>query len=191
MDSDENGWIERARGGDAGAFELLVGRYQGRLVAFLWNLLGSGDDARDAAQDAFVQAFSGLGRFDGSRSFRSWIFAIAYHRGIDLLRRKRRFRRFWLREAAVGDAAAAGAAPTLDDSPFWRPVLKRVTPQERAVLSLKYGEDYGTGEIAAALGCTESTVRVHLLNARRKLKCELHAAGYAVQPLKPQGEEAP
>ena len=177
--------------GDMGAFEGLVREYQSRLVAFLWNLLGSGDDARDAAQESFVLAYARLGQFDVSRSFRSWIFAIAYHHGIDLLRRKRRFRRFWLLEAAAADRAAGDAPAALDELPFWRPILKRVTPQERAVLALKYSEDCGTGEIAAMLGCSESTVRVHLLNARRKLKCELRAAGYVVRPVKQGSEEVP
>ncbi len=191
MSTDENGWIERVQGGDAGAFELLVKRYQGRLVAFLWNLLGSGDDARDAAQESFVLAYARLGQFDASRSFRSWLFAIAYHHGVDQLRRRRRFRRFWLQLAASGDADTAGAPAALEDLPFWRPLLRRITPQERAVLALKYNEDCGTGEIAAMLGCSETTVRVHLLHARRKLKCELRAAGYVARPVKQGSEEVP
>jgi RNA polymerase sigma-70 factor (ECF subfamily) len=188
MSMDEKVWIEKVLQGDAAAFENLVGKYQARLVAFLWNLLGSGDDARDAAQDAFIQAYVRLGQFDRSRSFRSWLFAIAYNRGIDLLRKKRNFRRFWLRETASGDPPAAGA---IEDSPFWRSLLRRVTPQERSVLALKYNEDCGSDEIASMLGCSESTVRVHLLNARRKLKKELRAAGFAAGPAQPNAEEVP
>ncbi len=174
---EENDWIEKVLQGDPAAYENLVRKYQARLVAFLWNLLGSGDDARDAAQDAFVQAYDRLSQFDRSQNFRSWLFTIAYNRGIDLLRRKRSFRRFWQREAARGEQALAVAAP-LEESPFWQPVLHRITPQERSVLALKYNEDCGTDEIAAVLGCSESTVRVHLLNARRKLKKELQTAGF-------------
>jgi RNA polymerase sigma-70 factor (ECF subfamily) len=175
---DEADWIDRVLQGDAAAFENLVDRYQARLVAFLWNLLGSGDDARDAAQDAFVQAYTRLGQFDRSRGFKSWLFAIAYNRGIDLLRRRRRFRHFWLRQAA-GEERPATAVRAIEESPLWRPVLRKVTPQERSVLALKYNEDWDALEIAAILGCSESTVRVHLLNARRKLKKELQAAGFA------------
>ena len=188
---EEKDRIAWARQGDAGAFEGLVREYQSRLVAFLWNLLGSGDDARDAAQESFVLAYARLGQFDPSLSFRSWLFAIAYHHGIDQLRRRQRFRRFWLLEAAAADRAAAGAPAALDESPFWRPILGRITPQERAVLALKFNEECGTGEIAAMLGCSESTVRVHLLNARRKLKRELRAAGYGVRPGRPNAEEVP
>lgn len=186
---DENDWIGKVLQGDVAAFENVVGKYQAPLVAFLWNLLGSGDDARDVAQDSFIQAYVNLGQFDRSRSFKSWLFAIAYNRGIDLLRKRRSFRLFWRRQAASGDAPAAAGA--IEDSTFWRPALLRITPQERAVLALKYNEDYGTKEIADACGCSESTVRVHLLNARRKLKKELHAAGFVAGPEKPHVEEVP
>jgi RNA polymerase sigma-70 factor (ECF subfamily) len=187
---DEKDWIEKVLRGDPAAFESLVNKYQARLVAFLWNLLGSGEDARDAAQDAFVQAYVRLGQFDITRSFRSWLFAIAYNRGIDLLRRKRSFRLFWQREVASAEPALAVAAP-LEESPFWQPVLHRITPQERSVLALKYNEDCDSAEIAAMLGCSESTVRVHLLNARRKLKKELAAAGFTAGAGRANAEEAP
>jgi RNA polymerase sigma-70 factor, ECF subfamily len=190
MSMDENDWIGKVLQGDAAAFENLVSRYQARLVAFLWNLLGSGDDARDAAQDTFVQAYVKLGQFDRSCSFRSWLFAIGYNRGIDLLRKKRSFRLFWKRQIASGDPPAT-AGGSIEDSPFWRPVLRKITPQERSVLALKYNEDCGSEEIASMLGCSESTVRVHLLNARRKLKKELYAAGFVAGPKKPDTEEVP
>jgi len=187
---DENSWIDRAQHGDAAAFANLVERYQGRLVAFLWNLLGCGDDARDAAQDAFVQAYQGLGHFDGSRPFKNWLFAIAYNRGIDLLRRKQRFHRFWEREAAAG-APATRPTAGLEESPLWRPALRRLTAQERSVLALAYNEGWAAAEIGAILGCSESTVRVHLLNSRRKLKKELQAAGFNASLKKASAGEAP
>ena len=190
MSMDENDWIGKVLQGDVAAYENLVGKYQARLVAFLWNLLGSGDDARDAAQDAFVQAYVKLGQFDRSRNFRSWLFAIAYNRGIDLLRKKRSFRLFRQRQIASGEPpAAADVGGSIEDSPFWRPVLRKITPQERSVLALKYNEDCDSAEIASMLGCSESTVRVHLLNARKKLQKELHAAGFATGPKKPDAEE--
>ncbi len=188
MKPDENDWIDRVLKGDPAAYENLVKRYQARLVAFLWNLLGSGDDARDAAQDIFIQAYTRLGQFDRSRGFKSWLFAIAYHFGIDLLRRKRRFRRFWQREAASADPVQVPAGP-IEESPIWQPALRKVTPQERSALALKYNEGWESAEIAMALGCTESTVRVHLLNARRKLKRELAAAGFSTGLNKPNPEE--
>ncbi len=192
MSMDENACIEKVLQGETAAYEPLVGKYQARLVAFLWNLLGSGEDARDAAQEVFIQAYVNLGRYDRSRSFKTWLFAIAYNRGIDLLRKKRNFRRFWQRQSGSGDQLAAwGAAGEIGDPLFWWSVLGKVTPQERSVLALKYNDGCGVDEIAVMLGCSESTVRVHLFNARRKLKKELNAAGFAAGQKKPTAEEVP
>lgn len=191
MSMDEKDCIGRVLQGDAAAYESLVRKYQARLVAFLWNLLGSGDDARDAAQEAFIQAYVNLGRFDRSRGFKPWLFAIAYNHGIDLLRRRNGFRRFWQRQAAGAAPQPAASAAGIEESPYWLPVLRKTTPQERSVLALKYNEECDNAEIAALLGCTESTVRVHLLNARRKLKKELQAAGFAAGPKEANAEEVP
>lgn len=191
MNMDESLYIERVRRGDAAAYEYLVKKYQARLVAFLGNQLGSIDDARDVAQEVFIQAFLKIKEFTPGRSFKAWLFAIAFNRGIDLLRKKRSFRRYFERATAAVSAPAAGAGRSLEESLLWRPVLLRMTPQERSVLALKYNEDCDSAEIAAALGCAESTVRVHLLNARRKLKKELRAVGFVAGRKWPGTEEVP
>jgi RNA polymerase sigma-70 factor (ECF subfamily) len=191
MDMDESLFIERVRRGDAAAYEHLVKKYQARLVVFLGNLLGSIDDARDVAQEVFIRAFVQINKFAPGRSFKAWLFAIAFNRGIDLLRKKRNFRRFWERSTAALDIHPAGAGRSLDESFFWQSILLRMTAQERSVLALKYNENCDSGEIAIALGCSESTVRVHLLNARRKLKRELQAAGFVAGRKRPKTEEVP
>jgi RNA polymerase sigma-70 factor, ECF subfamily len=191
MDMDESFFIERVCRGDHAAYEHLVKKYQARLVAFLGNQLGSIDDAHDVAQEVFIQAFVKIKEFAPNRSFKTWLFAIAYNRGIDLLRKKRSFRRFWEHATSAAAPRPSGPGRPLDESLFWQPVLRRMTPQERSVLALKYNEDCSSGEIAAALGCSESTVRVHLLNARRKLKKELLAAGFGAGPKEPRTEEVP
>ncbi len=101
MIMDENACIEKVLLGDAAAYEFLVGKYQSRLVSFLWNLLGCGEDARDAAQEVFIKAYFHLGSFDRLRSFKSWLFAIAYHCAVDMLRKKKQIAPF-LAAAGLG-----------------------------------------------------------------------------------------
>ena len=191
MDNAENACIENVLHGQAAAYESLVNRYQAGLVAFLWNLLGNGEDARDAAQDVFIKAYVNLKCFDHRRSFKTWLFTIAYNRGIDLLRRKRNLLDFWSQETAGNHLQrSTTTVGPLEQSPLWRPLLARLTAQERAVLALKYNEDLDAGGIATALGCSESTIRVHFLNARRKLKKELQAAGFVGASKSAQTKEA-
>jgi RNA polymerase sigma-70 factor (ECF subfamily) len=192
MIMDENACIEKVLLGDAAAYEFLVGKYQSRLVSFLWNLLGCGEDARDAAQEVFIKAYFHLGSFDRMRSFKSWLFAIAYHCAVDMLRKKKHLLRFWQRQACEDpEAEVAAGGGRIEESPLWQPFLRKITAQERAVLALRYNEDYSANEIAAALGCSASTVRVHLLNARRKLKKELQATGHTAGLNLPVAKETP
>jgi len=178
---DDQAVILRCRQGDRAAYELLVEKYQSPLVALLGRMFGNRDDARDVAQEAFIQAYLKLEQFDPQKSFKSWLFTIAVRRSIDLLRRRTSFRRFISGlHLSVVEAAAAAPVPDTEASPLCRALLSRVSTGERAVLLLKVMEGYSTEETAAALNCSETTVRVHLLNARRKLRRVLDSPHEAI-----------
>ena len=74
--SEEQGWIEAARRGDAGAWEQLVQAYQQAVFRLAYLLLGDADDADDAAQETFIRAYHALSRFDASRPLRPWLLRI-------------------------------------------------------------------------------------------------------------------
>jgi RNA polymerase sigma-70 factor (ECF subfamily) len=81
--------VELALDGDEDAFCTLVRRYQRRLTAFLGQLVGDVELARELSQEAFVRAWSALARFDPRYRFSTWLFRIAHNLGIDQLRRRR------------------------------------------------------------------------------------------------------
>ncbi len=81
--------VELALDGDEEAFGILVRRYQRRLTAFLSQLVGDLELARELSQEAFVRAWSALARFDPKYRFSTWLFRIAHNLGIDQLRRRR------------------------------------------------------------------------------------------------------
>jgi RNA polymerase sigma-70 factor (ECF subfamily) len=81
--------IELALDGDEDAYGVLVRRYQRRLTAFLGQLVGDLELARELSQEAFIRAWSALDRFDPRYRFSTWLFRIAHNLGIDQLRRKR------------------------------------------------------------------------------------------------------
>ncbi|MCU0234051.1 MAG: sigma-70 family RNA polymerase sigma factor [Thermoanaerobaculales bacterium] len=81
--------IELALDGDEDAYGELVRRYQRRLTAFLGQLVGDLELARELSQEAFIRAWSALDRFDPRYRFSTWLFRIAHNLGIDQLRRKR------------------------------------------------------------------------------------------------------
>lgn len=88
--SVERALIEAARAGDAQAYERLVGPHRASLHAHCYRMLGSWQDAEDAAQEALLGAWQGLAGFEGRSSLRTWLFTIATHASLRLAARRSR-----------------------------------------------------------------------------------------------------
>ncbi|MGH3449449.1 MAG: sigma-70 family RNA polymerase sigma factor [Haloechinothrix sp.] len=171
--------ISECLSGRPEAFGQLVVRYQDRLYHTLVGMLGSADDAHDAAQDAFVHAFSRLETFRGQSAFYSWLFRIAVNAAVS---RKRKSRR----SAASLDAAReqSGLEP-IDGHPASEPsyamevsenqrlvrrALAELSDEFRTVLVLKELEDLKYEEIAEIMDCPVGTVRSRIHRARAELR---------------------
>src|SRR5438128_9184006 len=87
--ADEAEWARAAAGGDKAAFARLVEKYKQSVYGLCYRLLGSGEESRDAAQEAFVRAYTGIRAFDPRQPFAAWVLRIARNHCIDLLRRRR------------------------------------------------------------------------------------------------------
>jgi RNA polymerase sigma-70 factor (ECF subfamily) len=84
----ERDLLARAREGDEDAFRELVEPYRGRLYAHAYRMLGSAADAEDAVQDSLLNAWRGLGRFEGRSSLQSWLYRIATNASLKLIERR-------------------------------------------------------------------------------------------------------
>jgi RNA polymerase sigma-70 factor (ECF subfamily) len=82
--------VAQARGGDSGAFALLVQRHQRQIYRLALRMLGSEQDAEEVLQEAFLNAYQKLGEFRGDATFNSWIYRIASNSALMRLRRRRR-----------------------------------------------------------------------------------------------------
>jgi RNA polymerase sigma-70 factor (ECF subfamily) len=172
---DENETISRCLAGDEEEFELIVNRYQKQILHLSWSILGDQDEAKDAAQEAFVRSFLRLKTFDRKRSFKTWLFTIAYNRCMDKLREKKSRLRVFEKAGQEGSLTAHQENPEkkVEESEQFVRLLKGLNEKERTALSLKVIQGYSAREISEVLDCKESTVRVYLFNARRKLKKSL------------------
>ena len=169
---DDTELIACCRAGETGAFEALVNKYQSSLLSMTWSLLGDKEDARDVTQQAFLAAFSNLGAFDASRSFKNWLFAIAWKDCLDMKRREKTRRVFFqrLKDEFPRAGYPEPAAVRLEESEVFSPLLRKLGLKERLALSLKMNEGYSAPEIAGVLGCAESSARVYVFNAIRKIR---------------------
>lgn len=172
---DENQLIETCLLGSRNDFEPLVKKYRSPVIALAINILGNYDDALDIAQETFVQAFTNLRRFDTQRNFKSWILGIAAKRCLDHLKKQKSFLNYFLKHPKQFhlNANISTDHKTIEESEIFSPLLKKMKNKERVAILLKINENYSAKEIADVLDCSESTARVHLFNAKQKLKKEL------------------
>jgi RNA polymerase sigma-70 factor (ECF subfamily) len=172
--SDEEPDIEliaRWKAGDERAATALVTRHAGSLARFA-AASGERNDIDELVQDTFVRAFGSIDGFRGDSSFRTWLFSI--ERRLLLDRRRADKRRRDKTELQEGDAAteydsldsvvADETAQRLQDA------MKRLSPTQKEVFSLRVAEGLSYKEIADAVGTTEGAARVHYHNAMRAIK---------------------
>jgi RNA polymerase sigma factor (sigma-70 family) len=177
--------LRKCKGGDARFYEPLVRAYERPGLRLALGMLGNGEDAWDALQNAFVKAFNSLDRFDLRRPFGPWFFQILRNQCRDMLRsRQARFKVETLdedleRRPAERDANSdperyrqRSAAKEI----LWKG-LERIGPEHREILVLKELEGLRYGEIATVLEIPEGTVASRLFHARRALKEALEELG--------------
>jgi RNA polymerase sigma-70 factor (ECF subfamily) len=181
--NSETEWIRAARGGDQAAFGRLVVAYQTPVYNLAYRMLGNRDEAEEAAQEAFLRAYTRLGTYDPQRPFRSWLLSIVSHYCIDRLRRRRIM---WLsfedEIAAPGESDELADARLASSSPNPEAVIAQreqeaqiqqllatLSPTDRAAITLRYWYDCSYEEIADTLDLTVSAVKSRLHRARRGL----------------------
>lgn len=178
--------VSRAQGGDTGAFESLVKRHIRAAHAVAFAVLAEQADADDAVQDGFLSALQHLDTCWPPEKFRAWLLTIVRNRAFDLRRRGRVRSVETLEEetAQAHDASPLEAAERSELNARLSAAIETLTDTQREVLMMHDVEGWKHADIAHLLGLAESTVRVHLLHARRRLRTVL----LAVAPDSRQGE---
>jgi RNA polymerase sigma-70 factor (ECF subfamily) len=185
--ADEAEWARAAAGGDKAAFARLVEKHKQSVHGLCFRLLGGAEEARDAAQESFVRAYTGIRDFDARQPFAAWVLRIARNHCIDLLRRRRPM----LALASEGrgeEGEGSGVAPELPDhfaisgeqrvqeEEAQRDLDRAVAalpPRYREVIALFHIQHRSYAEIAQALGVPMGTVMTWLHRARKELRAQL------------------
>jgi RNA polymerase sigma-70 factor (ECF subfamily) len=169
--------VARAREGDVGAFDQLVGRHQAAAFRAALAALRNAEDAEEVAQDALVTAWGRLHQFRGEASFRTWLLAIVWNRALS---RRRAVLRWWSRrvplEQAAGVAAVAGGNGDLRRHIV--AAIEALTPKLRDALLLAQSGEYDYETIAGILDVPVGTVKWRVSEARKKVRARLVADGY-------------
>lgn len=174
MYEQEQIWVQQARRGDRNAFSRLVEAYQRPIFNLTYRMLGSVEEAEDAAQEAFLRAYSRLGQYDPEMKFSTWLFSIANHYCIDRLR-KRRTTQISIDDNPVlqnleGDSPRPEGHTLQQEARIEvQNMLDRLAPEYRTPLVLRYWEELSYEEIAASMNVTVATVKSRLFRARQQL----------------------
>jgi RNA polymerase sigma-70 factor (ECF subfamily) len=173
--------VAAAQRGDRDAFGDLVLRYQDRLFNTLLRIAGSHDDAADAVQDSFVQAYTKLDSFRGDAQFFTWLYRIAMNVALSRRRRRRPVASLEAAKTAAGeepmDAAVGPDHQMLTDerSAQLHSALADLGDQHRKILVLRELEGCSYEVIADILELPVGTVRSRLFRARLQLRDKLRA----------------
>lgn len=173
--------IEQAVAGDQAAFGELVQAHQNAVYNLCYRMLGERGEAEDAAQEAFLRAYAHLDRYDGERSFRTWVLSIASNHCIDRLR-KRRLTWLSIDEGLPPHPALNSDAEEPEDAVIHsernraiQAMLAELSPEYRAAVVLRYWYDMSYVEIAEMLDTTESAIKSRLFRARQVLAEKMNA----------------
>jgi RNA polymerase sigma-70 factor (ECF subfamily) len=178
--------VESALRGDADAFGEIVRRWERRIYALAYGMLGREEDARDATQETFLAAFRNLRGFRGEAKVSSWLHRIAVNQCITRQRRARVRSETALedeteREADSFSIAAslspASQAESRERTEVVRRAVAALPPELRQVIVMKEFEEMTFQEIAATLELPLSTVKSRLYTALKQLRMRLENHG--------------
>ena len=181
--------VERAKKGEEAAFEVLVTDNEKRIYNLCRRLTGNPEVAAELTQEAFLNAWRGLSRFQGESSFSTWLYRLASNACIDFLRKEKRRQNLSMtvslddeEEARQVELPDERYAPEreLERTEVRQAVaagLERLTPEHRQVLVMREINGLSYAEIGAVLGLEEGTVKSRIARARNALRKVLTERG--------------
>ena len=162
--------IRNCQAGDKEAFRHLVERYQNQAIGHAIAILGDRDDAQDALQDAFLDAFNALHRFDVGRQFYPWFYVILRNCCFKLAAGRKKW------DLTSSDDIEM-LAPTPDLRPEETMLLERMMlelkAEDRELITLKHLDGLSYEELSERLALPLGTIMSRLYHARKRLRDKL------------------
>lgn len=176
--------VLRVQQGDKSAYDLLVIKYQHKIIQLVNRYVKDASEAQDVAQEAFIKAYRALGNFRGESAFYTWLYRIAINTAKNyLVSRARRNSDY---QVDIQDAEQIENAPQLQgiETPerllFNQEIIETIKtaienlPEEmRVAIMLREFEGMSYEEIAEAMDCPVGTVRSRIFRAREAIDSKL------------------
>jgi len=171
--------VERAKAGDSKAFDLLVVKYQSKVMSVISRYLSRVDDIPDVAQEAFIKAYRALDKFRGDSAFYTWLYRIAINTAKNhMVTQSRRPSSDYDiddpesidKDSLMRDNADPVAEIAVDQLETAIKVALKALPEElRVAITLREFEGLAYDDIAAVMDCPVGTVRSRIFRAREQI----------------------
>ncbi|BBG30685.1 MULTISPECIES: RNA polymerase sigma factor RpoE [Zymobacter] len=181
--------VERAQKGDSRAFDLLVRKYQHKIIGLVSRYVHDSGDVQDVAQEAFIKAYRALGKFRNDSAFYTWMYRIAINTAKNhVVARGRRppSSDLDIVDAEVLDNSGRLADMETPESAMARDQLESVvydaidnlTEDLRTAITLRELEGLSYEDIAEVMQCPVGTVRSRIFRAREAVDARIQALLY-------------
>ena len=174
---------------DEGEFEKLYREHHARVLSICCRMLGSPDQAEDAANEVFARLPGSLRTYDPAQPFERWIARVAGNYCIDVLRKRAtEMRLLEPADGAAADPPAPAASPlhqllSQEEADIVRDAMISLPERYLVPLGMRYYSDLSYDEIAQTLGVSRATVAVLIFRAKQRLRRNLsQAAGKHPSP---------
>jgi len=179
---EEAALVLAAKRGDGRAFEILIERYQRRILAVARRFTRIREDAEDVVQQSFQKAFVHLHKFEGKSSFSTWLTRIAINEALMSLRRGRGLREVSIDDLSgneetalkleIPDSRAGPESAFFQDerSRILFAAMNKLTPGQRTAIELRELAELSTEEAARVMGLSVEAVKARVFHGRRKLR---------------------
>jgi RNA polymerase sigma-70 factor (ECF subfamily) len=184
VDESDLELVKRVQRGERGAFDLLVLRYQHKVVKLVSRLLRDSAEGEDVAQEAFVKAFRAIGSFRGDSAFYTWLYRIAVNTARNSMASRQRRPLDYEADLSESEQSAVAARMRHVDTPEAAALTDEIhqtvnraveeLPEDlRTAIILREIEGLSYEEIAAAMDCPVGTVRSRIFRAREAIDRQL------------------
>ena len=181
---EERDLILACQRGDEAAFEALIRLHEKKVYALCRRMCRDEDDALEAAQDAFLAVWRGIGSFRADAAFSTWLYRLASNACLDLLRRGKKHGGHVALDDGEARLDPVDPAPQPEEAAvraetrrMVREALYALPDDYRQILLLRETEQLSYAEIAAVTGLEPGTVKSRISRARSALRNHLAASG--------------
>lgn len=171
--SNDEQCIQKVLSGNVRAYAKLVDKYQALAYTLAFRVLAHEQEAEEVAQDAFVKAYQALSQYQGEATFSTWLYRIVYNTALSRLRKKKLATtslntRYHQPEVSETNNSFQTLVQQ-DRQVIVERALRKLPPEEAALINLYYIQEKTAKEIRAITGLTDVNVRTKLFRARKKL----------------------